>query len=196
MNYPTSIAFNPILQNQPVSLRPLGTNQRIRGVATGRENKDSIEVTYYEPVTVLIPRSRVELPSSPCNQSPLATSLTPSKPRRATNKNHPSTGWLTEGSRGKKLFVYRSGSSRRSLTIESRQEEVLVFLMTRLRVPYDETKQTIEAFRGNSEGTLDRLIEKGIFSTLHVTSILEAEVIDWEVATIVETFGITFESDR
>lgn len=192
MNYPT-IAFNPILKNQPVSLRPLGTDQRIRGVATGRETQDSIEVTYYEPITVLIPRSRVELPSSPCTDSPLATSLTRTKSRRATNKTHPPTGWLTEGSRGKKLFVYRVGSGRsKSMTIESRQEEVLVFLMTKLRVPYEETKTTIELFRKNSESTLDRLIEKKVFNTLHVTAVLEAELIDWEVATIIEAFGITF----
>lgn len=195
MNYP-SIAFNPILKNQPVSLRPLGTDQRVRGVATGRESKDSIEVTYYEPITVLIPRSRVELPSNLGTASPLATSLTQSKPRRSTNKTHPSTGWLTEGSRGKKLFVYKSGKSTKSKTIESLQEETLIFLLTKLRHPCKETIKVIEEFRKNSEATLDRLLAERIFVPLHVTAIQNAEFVAWEVQTIITKLGISFESDR
>ena len=186
---------NPDLQNKSATFRLLGESKEMRGTATGRETRDSIEVRYYQPITVLIPKSRVAVNRSNVEaDSPLATWLTAEKPKRMTNKTFSPTGWMVKGARNKTLFCYKVGSGRKYKTLESRQEEVLVFLLNKLRVPCQEIVQAIEAFRAKPEPALDLLVQRGILTPEHLEVLLDAEVIDWEVEAIVDRLGIKFET--
>jgi hypothetical protein len=180
------------LKNKAIRFRPLGSKDSTPGITTGRVVENCVEVLFYQPTKILVPRERVDgLNADGANK--LVTSLTVKKPSVMTSKNHPATGWMTPGSKGKMLYCRKVGTRTKSMTLHSRQEEVLVFLLNQMRIAGDQVKAALLAFRSDREKALDSLLAKEIFTMKHLRAVVMAETVDLEVSAIMTQLGIVFD---
>jgi site-specific DNA-methyltransferase (adenine-specific) len=97
------------------------------------------------------------------------------------------TGWVEEKG-SKKLFRYKSGKKKPSMTLESRAEEVLARVLCFHRIYHQDVKRWLASFRGNKKGTLLEL--RSILPAEHLGAIERSARVDIEVQEILEELGI------